>query len=485
MMIASDSPNSAAEETAAPVTGTAPVPSIAINSNSNSNSNSNISSPRGNSGATTTGTTGKSSSGGWREQLAISACGAFGYWVTRAPVSSLGMLSQERIKVPPPPPSPASATATATATSTGGSGLISSRTPAAASVAGSASKGVAASTHSASGATAEDYVHSTALLLHAVQQRVTALSAYADLPSLSFLDSSEALSRLLSPSSSSSSSSSGNSPMAVLTPLDIPRELRFMVVDSVELQMATAAAQGYEPLACLVLRFPELPARYQTAHRRARLRTRIAAYQHYASTANLALFPDYQQRLAVLRLLEYVERDSDTVTLKGRVACEMNTCDELVASEAIFGGVLEPLTPPEAAAVLSALVFQEKTEDEARLTSRMELAREQMEDILLAVKELQDAEGVVVNEDFKPSLNFGIAAVVYEWARGVPFKEIVGMTTIHEGSIVRCITRLDELIKDVRNAARVIGNPSLYRKMVAASLCIKRDIVFAPSLFLT
>ncbi len=32
------------------------------------------------------------------------------------------------------------------------------------------------------------------------------------------------------------------------------------------------------------------------------------------------------------------------------------------------------------------------------------------------------------------------------------------MTLVHEGSIVRTITRLDELLKDFRNAARAIGN---------------------------
>ena len=75
--------------------------------------------------------------------------------------------------------------------------------------------------------------------------------------------------------------------------------------------------------------------------------------------------------------------------------------------------------------------------------------------------------------------------MVYEWARGVSFKDITMMTMTQEGSIVRCITRLDELLKDVRNAARVIGNPSLYRKMEAASQCIKRDIVFAASLYVS
>ncbi len=37
----------------------------------------------------------------------------------------------------------------------------------------------------------------------------------------------------------------------------------------------------------------------------------------------------------------------------------------------------------------------------------------------------------------------------------------------------------------VRNAARIVGDPALYRKMEAASELIKRDIVFATSLYLS
>lgn len=50
--------------------------------------------------------------------------------------------------------------------------------------------------------------------------------------------------------------------------------------------------------------------------------------------------------------------DSSTVSLKGRVACEMNTCDELLATEVLFQNILDPLNPPEIAALLSAFVFQ-------------------------------------------------------------------------------------------------------------------------------
>ena len=64
-----------------------------------------------------------------------------------------------------------------------------------------------------------------------------------------------------------------------------------------------------------------------------------------------------------------------------------------------------------------------------------------------------------------------------------PFSDIIGLTDVQEGIIVRCIQRLDEVLKDVRNSARIIGDPVLCQKMEEASSLIKRDIVFAASLY--
>lgn len=61
--------------------------------------------------------------------------------------------------------------------------------------------------------------------------------------------------------------------------------------------------------------------------------------------------------------------------------------------------------------------------------------------------------------------------------------QLVKVYIIITGMIVRCIQRLDETCKDVRNAARVIGDPVLFKKMQDASSLIKRDIVFAASLY--
>ncbi len=59
----------------------------------------------------------------------------------------------------------------------------------------------------------------------------------------------------------------------------------------------------------------------------------------------------------VLRQLGYISED-DAVALKGRVAAEISTTDELILTELLFEGVLGDLNPAEAVALLSALVFQ-------------------------------------------------------------------------------------------------------------------------------
>jgi antiviral helicase SKI2 len=67
----------------------------------------------------------------------------------------------------------------------------------------------------------------------------------------------------------------------------------------------------------------------------------------------------------------------------------------------------------------------------------------------------------------------------------VPFVGVTALTDVSEGDIVRTITRLDETCRVVRNAARILGDPRLFRLADAASEAIKRDVVFAPSLWHT
>lgn len=50
------------------------------------------------------------------------------------------------------------------------------------------------------------------------------------------------------------------------------------------------------------------------------------------------------------------------------------------------------------------------------------------------------------------------------------FNRITDLTDVLEGTIVRVITRLDETCREVKNAARLIGDPELFTKMQTAQV---------------
>lgn len=75
--------------------------------------------------------------------------------------------------------------------------------------------------------------------------------------------------------------------------------------------------------------------------------------------------------------------------------------------------------------------------------------------------------------------------IVYGWAKGDSFSEICKKNdSIYEGSVIRCIRREEELLRELIDASHAIGNNDLESKFTEAIKCIKRDIVFAASLYL-
>jgi len=229
---------------------------------------------------------------------------------------------------------------------------------------------------------------------------------------------------------------------------------------------------------------PKLDVQLSLMGNKASLKNNISLLKHSVSEDSLALMPDFQARIQVLLTMGYID-DDRSVLLKGRVAREINTADELLATELIFENALDHLMPEEIVALLSAFVFQEKEAVEPNLTPNLEKARTNLKKIAVRVAEIQIACGApLLVEEYVRTLKFGMMEVVYEWARQLPFSDICTLTEVPEGTIVRCITRLDETCKEIRNVARIIGNTALYTKIEEASKLIKRDIVFASSLYI-
>ena len=55
---------------------------------------------------------------------------------------------------------------------------------------------------------------------------------------------------------------------------------------------------------------------------------------------------------------------------------------------------------------------------------------------------------------------------------------------IYEGSIIRATRRLDELMQQLTAAAKVVGDEALAGRIEESNLTIRRDIIFAASLYI-
>ena len=104
-------------------------------------------------------------------------------------------------------------------------------------------------------------------------------------------------------------------------------------------------------------RLPELYTKYsqkvECSNRIRELRKRIQA------TNDVLQMEELKARKRVLRRLGFTT-SADIVDMKGRVACEISTGDELLLTELIFNGVFNSLSPEQCAALLSCFVFTEK-----------------------------------------------------------------------------------------------------------------------------
>lgn len=92
--------------------------------------------------------------------------------------------------------------------------------------------------------------------------------------------------------------------------------------------------------------------------------------------------------------------------------------------------------------------------------------------------------GIPVEEDWVDhNVNLVLAQAVHDWAIGLPFKFIMEITDIPEGNVVRIINMVNEALSDLAKAAKIMGCLAVSEKFEQAMELIKRDIIFASSLY--
>lgn len=73
----------------------------------------------------------------------------------------------------------------------------------------------------------------------------------------------------------------------------------------------------------------------------------------------------------------------------------------------------------------------------------------------------QECKLDVDKESYINGFNPMLMEVAFAWCNGASFGDICKMTDCYEGSIIRCFRRLEELLKELNNCAKVMGNHDL------------------------
>lgn len=208
------------------------------------------------------------------------------------------------------------------------------------------------------------------------------------------------------------------------------------------------------------------------------------AKQALRQAKSLLQMEDLKHRKRVLRRLGYCN-SADVIEFKGRVACELSSGDELLLTEMIFNGTFNELSAAQSVALLSCFVCDERATEQPTSAEELAAPLKQMQDFARRIAKVSiecklelDEEAYV--EKFKPTL----MDVVLAWCKGSSFLQLCKMTDVFEGSIIRCMRRLEELLRQMVQASKTIGNTDLENKFSEGIRLIKRDIVFAASLYL-
>ena len=283
---------------------------------------------------------------------------------------------------------------------------------------------------------------------------------------------------------------------------------------------------------------PRLESAYARCHRRQSLQRRLLTLAEAGSAldrrstnsdasdglagrvTDSKLVEELKGMHRVLLELGYVT-DEGVVLVKGRSACAIEGTHEVLAVEVLVRGALDGLTVAESAALLSCLLADRSSgrpSSSATPSGSMALAAEArgltapldsaIRSVLRTAEELAllcDSCGVPLVAPRQPAVDAAtaaaeaarslvgpeLAAATLAWAGGSTFfqawqlaaREPPGGASVFEGTFVRALRSLDELILHLTEAARTLGDTALSARLEACSAAVHRGLPFLNSLY--
>ncbi|CAH8663286.1 unnamed protein product [Schistosoma rodhaini] len=264
-----------------------------------------------------------------------------------------------------------------------------------------------------------------------------------------------------------------------------------------------------------LLKCPNLLQHLNLVHQTVRRKLAINSIENNLANYQLQLSNEYTGRLSVLKKLGFIDSATQSYCLsfKGFFACEL-TSKEVLLTQLLLDGFIDDLLAPDIAAVLSAFANELRAQDltpektsvyylkqlfdsinnsahNFNLHKDLECIPRHLlpvfKNVLICAYELEKLQRLhnLTDPYLESRLDLRIVPLVYKWANGYSFSATVSKCDIPEGSLIKSLLQLDELIRHISGACRQFGNHILSLKIDEARGLIHRDIVCSPSLYVS
>jgi ATP-dependent RNA helicase DOB1 len=197
------------------------------------------------------------------------------------------------------------------------------------------------------------------------------------------------------------------------------------------------------------------------------------------------MLEDLNAMRRVLERLGFVDRDGIVID-KGRVASVITAGDELVMTEMLYDGVVKDLTPQQIAALMCVFACDEGGKEEPEIPEDLMDSWMRTKGIIERIVNVSRECGIQLRlDEYMANFDATYMMLCYNWAGGADFSELMEENPrFFEGSVIRTVKRTEEILRQLSRAAKEMGESNLELTILEAITVIKRDIIFAASLYL-
>lgn len=187
------------------------------------------------------------------------------------------------------------------------------------------------------------------------------------------------------------------------------------------------------------------------------------------------LWLSFKRRLRFLKEHEFVD-SWDRLTPDGYWASKLRVDQPLLIAEAIRRRALKGVSPEILAGILAPFVWDKAQEEFLRIRPGVDLSRveERFNKILSAIQGIRDSK---LRWGFEtPSIFFWPAGLVFLWAEGVPWGQLLSIYPVDEGDVASLVVRTADHLRQVTNLEDT--HPQLARAAQEAMDLILREPVY-------